>query len=162
MRESTYMALSVESVMVVGWWCGAAGGAGRLGRHLVLAGSSAGALAGDHCSLQEQLAAPHTPGLPPLECAGQTLGTDRAVLAEGLGHLDVLRGLREEQLGVLASTRQPLVGDLVRRDGVRVEDADTHLCHLLVTCFWFCDLRDGETKRPRIPGFGFRGLEAAG
>src|ERR671932_436985 len=44
------------------------------GGDLVLPGPTAGPLAGDHRSLQEQLAAPHSPGLPPLERAGQTLG----------------------------------------------------------------------------------------
>src|SRR4051794_20305525 len=136
---SKYMALSRWSRRGVGFvssWV-LIGTAGESGGHLVLSGSATGPLAGDHRSLQEQLTAPPSPGLPPLEGSGQTLGAHRAALAQGLGNLDVLRSLGEEQLRVLTPARQPLLVDLAPRDRVCVEDADTHLCHLLVTCFWF-------------------------
>src|SRR3954453_20774593 len=147
--------------LLAGRCCCAAGPAAcccRSGGPLVLAGPAAGPLAGDPHSLQEQLATPDTPGFTPLEGPGEALGASRAVQAERLGNLDVLRSLGEEQLGVLPTARQLLHVDLVRGDRVCVEDADTHL--LSPPCeksFSFV----GETERPRIPGFGFRGLEAA-
>jgi hypothetical protein len=133
---------------------------GDLRGYLVLAGTTARTLAGDHHSCLEQLSAPDAPGLPALQGAGEALGADRAVQAEGLGNLHVLRRLGEEQLWALSTARQLLpvdgAADLACGDRVAVEDAGTHSFHLQVTC-----LVGGDTKRPRIPGFGFRGLEAA-
>src|SRR4051794_39806569 len=135
--------------------------------YLVLAGTAAWTLAGDHHSCLEQLSAPDAPGLPALQGAGEALGPDRAAQAEGLGNLDVLRRLGEEQLWALPTARQLLPvdvavdvavdvdADLACGDRVAVEDAGTHSFHLQVGC-----LVGGDTKRPRIPGFGFRGLEA--
>jgi hypothetical protein len=77
--------------------------------------------------LEEQLATPDAPGLAPFQSTGQALGSDRALQAERLGNLDVLRSLGEEQLGVLPTAGQLLLVDLARGDRVRVEDADTHL-----------------------------------
>jgi hypothetical protein len=122
---------------------------------LLLARPSTGALAGDHHSLQEQLPTPDTPGLPSLQGAGEALGPDRAVQAQLLCDLHVLRGLGEEQLGVLPTTGQLVFIDLERGDRLRVEDADTHLSHLLKESFRRMEIR----QRPRIPGVGFRGLE---
>ena len=42
---------------------------GRLRGDLVLAGTAARTLAGDHHSLEEELTAPDTPGLAALECS---------------------------------------------------------------------------------------------
>src|SRR4051794_34523666 len=74
-------------------------------------------------------------------------------MAEGLGNLDVLRSLGEEQLRVLTPARQPLLVDLAPRDRVCVEDADTHLFHLLVTCFWFLRSAWWRNKKAADPGF---------
>jgi hypothetical protein len=65
------------------------GTGGRLRGDLVLAGSAAGTLAGDHHSLEEELTAPDAPGLPALECSVEAQCLDRAALAEELGVLHV-------------------------------------------------------------------------
>jgi hypothetical protein len=58
---------------------------------LVLAGTPTRTLAGNHHSLEEELSAPDSPGLPPLQCSGEAEIPDRAVLAQRLGELDVGR-----------------------------------------------------------------------
>jgi hypothetical protein len=114
-------------LVVLGGPAGTPAGGDGLGRHLVLARTSAGALAGDHRSVLEQLSTPDSPRLTPLEGAGQALTADRAVPAQGLGHLDVGWCLGEEQLGPLSTTGQLGFVDHVRGGRVRVQDADTHL-----------------------------------
>jgi hypothetical protein len=119
--------------------------AGRLLRGLlVLAGTAAWPLAGDHRSLEEQLSAPDAPRLTSFESTGEAEVPHRAVPAQCLGELDVGRGLGEPQVRVVGSARKQLVGLLVSRvmespeacrelgDHVSaVEDSDGHVCHLL-------------------------------
>jgi hypothetical protein len=93
------------------------------GSYIVLAGTAARPLAGHHDSSDEQLAAPDTPRLTPGESTVKALTLDGAALAEGLRELDVVRGLREEQLWVEGTARQIEVHCHLY-DGL--EDADTH------------------------------------
>src|SRR4051812_17517709 len=83
-----------------------AGGAAGSGGDLVLAGTTAGPLARDHHALEEELAAPDTPGLTALEGAVETQGPDRAVQAQGLGELHVDGRLGEPRLRVVDPARQ--------------------------------------------------------
>src|SRR3954452_16276657 len=57
---------------------GVEGGVGGAGGGLVLPGPAAGPLARDHHALQEQLAAPDSPGLAPLESTVEAQGLDGA------------------------------------------------------------------------------------
>src|SRR3954447_1863953 len=123
----------------------------------VLAGTTAGPLAGNDDSCDEELSAPHSPRLAPLERTRQALRADGTTAAQRLGELHVARRLGEEQLRVLTTARQLLYVD-ARTESRCVEDGGTHLVLLLSR--WGVQLRKSE--RPRIPGFGFRGLEAAG
>ena len=89
MVSLAYMALSVGSCMLLAGWaaacwcCRCCCGGCRSGRHVVLAGPAAGPLAGDHHSLQEQLAAPDPPGLTPAR--GLRRGTRRGPGSPGRG-----------------------------------------------------------------------------
>jgi len=141
----------------------------------VLTRTAARTLAGDHYSLKEELTAPDAPGLSPLERAGQAQGLDRAIRAQSLRVLHVRGGLGEEELRVVHSARQLLIVENLRRvmepaqgglvELVTVENADVHVSPPLMTLIaWVLLLgvkTSVETERPRIPGFGFRGLEAA-
>jgi hypothetical protein len=93
--------------------------------------------------VQEELAAPHSPGLPTVESAGETRGTDGALEAEGLGCLDVGGTVGEEQLGVL-----PVAGQLVVDAAAWVQDADTHLSPPLEQSLWIV-----RNKKAADPGF---------
>src|SRR6266540_3842221 len=145
-----------------------------LGRNVdrVLAGPTAGTLARDHYSLQEQFAAPDAPGLAPLKRTGQAESLNGAVLAESLGVLHVDGRLGEEQLRVVNSARQQLILDPLYRvvepsEGDLLhafENADVHVSppsETLIAGVAVRSKRLDQTERPRIPGFGFRGLEAA-
>jgi hypothetical protein len=127
------------------------------GSDRVLARTTAGPLARDDDSCDEELSAPHSPRLAPLECTRQALRADGTTAAQRLGELHVARRLGEEELRVLTTARQLLFDDACT-EGRRVEDGGTHLVLLLSR--WGVQLRKSE--RPRFPGFGFRGLEAAG
>src|SRR3954447_15019986 len=92
-----------------GWSCGVVSRRfGRSGGDVVLAGTSAGTLAGDDDSCDEELSAPHAPRLAPLERTRQTLHADGTSAAQGLGELHVARRLGEEELRVLTTARQLL------------------------------------------------------
>jgi len=82
------------------------------GGGFVLAGSTAGPLAWDHHALEEELSAPHSPGLTSFECTVEAQGPDRAPLAQSLGVLHVAGRLGEPQFGVVDPTGQQLVIDL--------------------------------------------------
>jgi len=111
---------------------------------LVLAGTAAWPLAGDHRSLEEQLSAPDAPWLTSFESTVEAEVSHRAVPAQGLGELDVGRRLGEPQVRVVDSARKQLFELLVSRvmesaEACRelgghvsaVEDSDGHVCHLL-------------------------------
>jgi hypothetical protein len=84
--RSKVWVMSIRSVVegLTGWCRAWFSGCDR-----VLAGATAWALAGDHCSGLEQLTSPDTPRLPALESAGQALRANRTALAQGLGELHV-------------------------------------------------------------------------
>ncbi len=75
----------------------------RLGGHIGLAGASAGTLARHDHTVDQQLAAPDTPGLPAPDRTGQAGLPGPASLAQGLGLLYIPRRLGEEQLRTLAA-----------------------------------------------------------
>ena len=68
-----------------------------LDSHIRLAWPSPRSLARHDCAAQEELAAPDSPRLPPLPCSGQAGGPPRALPAQSLGRLHVIRQLGEEQ-----------------------------------------------------------------
>src|SRR6266545_338129 len=71
-----------------------------------LARTAAGPLARDDRATLEDLAAPDSPGLAPLDRAGQALDAQRAVPAERLGQFQLGRGVREPQVRVELPTGQ--------------------------------------------------------
>jgi len=135
-----------------GWWSGS--------RDVDLAGATTWTLARDDDATDEDLTTPDTPGLLPLDRAGQALGQHRAVGAERLRVLDVLGTLGEEQLRVIASARELVPEALEGLD----ECSELHLTHLL-SCLdlgrtgvepvgsdpFAAGERSGQTARPRIP-----------
>ena len=86
----------------------------------LLARAATRPLARDHRATLEDLAAPHAPGLVPLQRAGQARQADRALEAVALGELEVCRGLRESELRVLHSAGQ-LQAVPLRLERVEVE-----------------------------------------
>jgi len=74
-----------------------------LGSHVRLARTSPRSLARHDRAAQEELAAPDSPGLPPLPCSGEAGGPRGALPAESLGRLYVIRRLGEEQLRVICA-----------------------------------------------------------
>jgi len=101
------------------------------GRDL-LARATARALAWNHHTLDEQLGAPHAPRLAPLDGSGQARGAHWAISTHGLGSLDVLGRLGEEQLRVDRETWD-LQRPAQRLGENTVEWAGQHLRHPLVT-----------------------------
>src|SRR5205085_12604523 len=84
-------------------------GVGRSGGchgDVVLARTATRALAGNDDTGNDELATPDAPRLAPGQRLGEAPGPQRAGDAEGLGGLDVGRGLGEEQVRVLGPTRQ--------------------------------------------------------
>ena len=81
---------------------------GQSGRDRRLTRPAARPLTGDDDALQDELAAPHSPRLVPLESAGKALRPDRAVEAQRLRVLDVVGRLGEEQLRVVRPAWQPV------------------------------------------------------
>ena len=79
--------------------------AGRLGlgRDIGLGWASPWPLAGHHGAAQEELAAPYAPRFLALQGAGEAGDPHWAFEAHGLGCLDVLRGLCEEQVRALGA-----------------------------------------------------------
>src|SRR5215813_8867828 len=79
--------------------------AGRLGlsRHIGLGWASPWPLARHHDAAQEELAAPYAPRFLALQGAPEAGAPHGALPAHGLGCLDVLRGLCEEQVRVLGA-----------------------------------------------------------
>src|SRR4051794_38811620 len=71
-----------------------------------LPGASPGSLPRDDCASFEDLAAPDTPWLGAVERAGQAGVPYGTVRAEALGQLQLVRPLREPQVGVLYTARQ--------------------------------------------------------
>ena len=74
-----------------------------LGSHVRLAWASPRPLARHDRAAQEELAAPDSPELPPLQRSGEAGGPRRALPAESLGRLHVIRRLGEEQLRVICA-----------------------------------------------------------
>jgi hypothetical protein len=72
-----------------------------LGSHVRLAGPAPRSLARHDRAPQEELAAPDAPGLPPLQRSGEAGGPRRALPAQSLGRLHLIRRLGEEQLRVI-------------------------------------------------------------
>src|SRR5690606_12561165 len=87
-----------------GGLAGRAAVVGRLDR--VLPRTAPRPLPRHHDTGHEQLAAPDTPRLPPLQSTREALLTDRAVEAECLRRLDVCRGLGEEDFRINLPARQ--------------------------------------------------------
>src|SRR5688572_479614 len=85
-------------------------GTTRLGGDVVLAGTTARPLAGHDDAGDDELATPDAPWLTPREGLGEAPGAERAGDAQGLGGLDVGRGLGEEQVRVLGPAGQDSVG----------------------------------------------------
>src|SRR4051812_26131063 len=75
-------------------------------RNVDLARTTAGPLARDHGATFEDFAAPDTPGLVPLDRAGEALDAQRAVPAERLGQFQLGRGVREPEVRVELPTGQ--------------------------------------------------------
>src|SRR3954471_1573644 len=71
-----------------------------------LTGTTAGPLTRDHSATLKDLAAPDTPGLVPLDRAGEALDAQRAVPAERLGQFQLGRGVREPKVRVELPTGQ--------------------------------------------------------
>src|SRR5882757_5077282 len=71
-----------------------------------LARTATGPLARDDSATLEDLAAPDTPGLVPLDRAGQALDAQRAVPAERLRQFQLGRGVREPKVRVELPTGQ--------------------------------------------------------
>src|SRR4051812_8568738 len=71
-----------------------------------LAGTTARPLTRNHGATLEDLAAPDTPGLVPLDRAGEALDAQRAVPAERLGQFQLGRGVREPEVRVELPTGQ--------------------------------------------------------
>jgi hypothetical protein len=70
----------------------------------------------------EELAAPNTTRLPPLDRTGETQLLDRANTAQRLRELDVSRGLSEPEIGIVHLARQSFRGlsaDRSRRPAYR-------------------------------------------
>src|SRR3954471_24876868 len=111
----------------------------RLGSDVFLARTPTWALARDDDTTDEQLATPDTPRLATLTSAGEAGRPQRAVAAQRLRELHVVRGLREEEVGVAPAARQCLLERPVKSDRTVL-----HRCHLLVTAV-------GARKRPRDP-----------
>src|SRR3954447_24935580 len=114
----------------------------------VLAGTTAGPLAGNDDSCDEELSAPHSPRLAPLERTRQALRADGTTAAQRLGELHVARRLGEEELRVLTTARQLLFDDACT-EGRRVEDGGTHLVLLLSR--WGCPV--AKKRKAAVPGF---------
>jgi hypothetical protein len=74
-----------------------------LGSHVRLARASPRSFARHDRAAQEQFAPPDSPGLPPLQRSGEAGGPRRALPAQGLGQLHVIRRLGEEQLRVICA-----------------------------------------------------------
>ncbi|MCO5610768.1 hypothetical protein L7F22_065009 [Adiantum nelumboides] len=85
-------------------------GVGPVALQVGLARTTPRALAGDHPSTLEDLAAPDAPGLGPGQRSVEALGPDRTAGAERLRPLQLVRGLGEPHVGVLAATGQVLPG----------------------------------------------------
>jgi hypothetical protein len=77
-----------------------------LGRNAVLAGASAWTFVGDELAVIEDLAAPNTSGLLPIDCAGQAGQPSRAPGTQSLRELQVGRRFREPQVGIVDLARQ--------------------------------------------------------
>jgi hypothetical protein len=75
----------------------------RLGSHVRLARASPRSFARHDRAAQEQFAPPDSPGLPPLQRSGEAGGPRRALPAQGLGQLHVIRRLGEVQLRVICA-----------------------------------------------------------
>jgi hypothetical protein len=73
---------------------------------MTLAGAAAWSLVRHDSAVVEDLAAPNTEWLLPVECAGQTFQPRRAVRAQRLGELEVGRGLGEPKVGTVHLTRK--------------------------------------------------------
>src|SRR5665647_1585522 len=78
-----------------GFWNGS-----RLGGNRVLAGTSAGTLAGDDRPLDKELATPYAPWLRTIQGAGKALDANRACPTQGLGKLDIGLLTRDVRTGV--------------------------------------------------------------
>jgi hypothetical protein len=87
-----------------------------LGRDIGLGWASPRPLAGHHGAAQEELAAPYAPRFLALQGAREAGDPHWAFVAHGLGCLDVLRGLCEEQVRALGA-RQHGPGARNRHDG---------------------------------------------
>src|SRR5688572_25038282 len=78
----------------------------RASRGNLLAGASPRSLPRDDRATFEDLTAPDTPGLGPVQGAGQTGVPQRTVPTEALGELQLGRALGEPQIRVLHPARQ--------------------------------------------------------
>ena len=137
---------------------------------------------------RSKISPPQTPqGSAAVQGACQAGVPDRAVGAEALGELELRRRLGEPQLRVLDPARQGAPYRGRGHGGVRVASAEgpagpgepgsavgrravDRLLHCRSSLFLVCDGRRepadrwsgagcrGRRERPRIPGFGFRGL----
>src|SRR4051794_17039364 len=140
---------------------------GQLGvtRHVDLAGTATRPLARNHGTALEDLATPDTPGLVPLDRAGQALDAQRAVPAERLRQFQLGRGVREPQVRVELPTGQVCL-DLdahVERGQRQTHKARSPLSSSSI--FWIAVLVmhrpvSRQKIRPRTL-YGFRGLEVS-
>ena len=73
---------------------------------MTLAGAAACSLVRHDSAVVEDLAAPNTEWLLPVECAGQTFQPRRAVRAQRLCELEVGWGLGEPKVGTVHLTRK--------------------------------------------------------
>src|SRR5205823_6351013 len=90
------LVLLVGRAAVAGRWPATASG-----RDFGLARAPPGALARDDLATQEKFSAPDSPRLTALYSAGEARDPDRALSAQGLGHLNIGWRLGEEQIRVL-------------------------------------------------------------
>src|SRR6185437_4248270 len=81
------------------------------GSHLILARATACPLARHYLSPDEQLAAPHSPGLPALDRTSQAGAPGRTATAERLGKLDIIWRFGEEQVRLAGAWKRPTPDD---------------------------------------------------
>jgi len=94
--------------MVISWSVEVGGccSGGRSGAIRVLAWATTGPFAGDDDPLLEDLAAPHAPGLGPLQRGGEATLTHGAGVTQLLGLLELAWCVGEPQVGIRTSAGQ--------------------------------------------------------
>ena len=134
-------------------------------RHVRLTRTATRPLARDHGPTLENLAAPDTPGLVPLDRTGQALDAQRALPAERLRQFQLGRGVREPQVRVELPTGQVCLDVDAHVDRGQRQTLKARSPLSSSTIFWIAVLVmhrpvSRQKIRPRTL-YGFRGLEVS-